>query len=584
MAVQVVAHVRTIVSRLLARPGRLRMLATSRVPLDVTGERRYSIPPFTDAEELFRRRSADRGAPVGGDAPETVARICDLVDHLPLAVEIAAAQTPYRTVEEIADELERGIVHRDASQAEHRHETMISAIRWSHELLDDATGDALMRLGVFEAPFGHADASAALTTDDTSAVLDSLVRNSLIERSEHAGHSTYRLAVPVQQYCAAELERRGLTADVLISLAEWLLEFTDRPAGDVWWRLSAIDDIAPRIPHAFSAIGALRADGRIADATRLAGRLGGAARRYGHADAVVALLTDPWPDCDDAEATADALVAFATCADAARRRGVVAKAVSHLDDLDAAVGDRYRAFVHCEHTLIHVWTALLGDGDFGPANDELRRARADGSSPGRSIDHVMLDLWQSAVHLLEGDWAAAQAAASRSLAGSADTVFDILATSCLCQARLQLSDADEAFRLASSHPLRNRDDPHGDVLGLAAAIALVASGDIERGLTEISRIQRRVRQAPFAIQQDDAAITIARIAHLLGHHDLALQILDTGVLGYGPWIGYLVPTMCRELDVPLNGYSSRSVAEREQRSNYYGGVASRVLDQLCQRA
>jgi hypothetical protein len=223
------------------------------------------------------------------------------------------------------------------------------------------------------------------------------------------------------------------------------------------------------------------------------------------------------------------------------------------------------------------------DADFGPANDELGRARDDGASLDSPINRAQLEVWQSAVHLCAGEWAAAEAAARRSLEDSATTEFDVLATSCLCHARLQLGDPSSALRLAEGHPERNRDSPHGNLLGIVAAIARVQRGDPDQGLADMAGIQRRARWAPFAIQQDDAAVTIAYMAHLLGHDDLTVQILETGVLGYGPWVAHLALAMCRDMGTPLVGHVSQSVEESRARSDSYGVAASRVLDELVRR-
>jgi len=230
-----------------------------------------------------------------------------------------------------------------------------------------------------------------------------------------------------------------------------------------------------------------------------------------------------------------------------------------------------------------MWNALLGDADFGPTHKELRRARDQTEALDSPINRAQLATWQSAVHLVSGDWAAAEAAARRALEDSVDTTFDLFATSCLCHARLHLGDPHAALQHADRHPQRDGELTHGNLLGIAAAIAQVQGGDANNGLAAISHIQRRARQAPFVIQRDDAAIAIAYIARLLQHDDLTMQILETGVLGYGPWIGHLVPKMCRDLGIPLVGYASRSVAERQERSVFYGTVASRVLRQLCER-
>jgi predicted ATPase/DNA-binding SARP family transcriptional activator len=580
----VLHDVRAVVGGLLARPGRLRILATSRVPLEIAGEYRYPIPEFIHGTELFMRRSALRGMPIeGGQHADLVAEICELVEQLPLAIEIAAAQTPYRTIHEIADELGRGIAHRDATQPEPRHETMSATIRWSHELLDTEPADALVKLGVFDSPFQRADAAAVIESEDTSnGLLDTFVRNSLVERLDHDGSSTYRLPHPVQQYCAAELERRGTATEVAIALADWLLEFTDRPYGDVWWRLSVIDEIRIRLPHALAAIAALQFAGRIDDATRLASRFGGAAHLYGHADDLIEVLTELWPGCGDAEATADALLALVLCADVTLRQEFM-PSLGLLAAIEGAAGRRHRVYVHCLHSLLSMMAARLTDGDYGPARHELNLAREIADARDTPINRAHIEQWQSGIHLLEGDWSAAEASARRSLDDSAGTRVDVTATSCLCHARLQLGDPDMALDLATSHPHRNLDTAFGDRLGLVAAIARIQRGDTRAGLAEISQIQQKARESPWAVQQDDLAIAIAYAAHLLDQDGLTLQILQTGVVGFGPWIGYLVPKMCRDLGIPITRHYNRTDAERRSRSDHYGTTASRVLNELNQR-
>lgn len=577
----VIADVRAMVDELLAKPGRLRILATSRALLEVAGEHRYPIPKFADGVELFRQRSAQHGA--DADSPElvdVVVEICDLVHHLPLAIEIAAAQTPYRTLDEIARELERGVVHRDATQPESRHETMSAAIRWSHELLDSETADAFLRLGTFGAPFERADAHAVVGSDETSRILDSLVRTTLLERSDRDGHSSYRLAVPVQQYCAAELARRGATSDVAIAYADWLLEFTDRPYGDVWWHLSVIDEIKVRLPHALTALSALSNAGRINDATRLASRLGGAAQLYGRADELIDILAELWPRCDDREATADALLAVALCADVARRPEF-GPSLGLLAAMDGEAGARHRVYVHCLQSLLLMMAARLTDEDYGPALDELRRARESSNGLPSPINRAHIEKWESGIHLFNGDWAAAEAAARRSLAAAPDTVIDLGATVCLCHARLHLGDADTALRYATSHPHRNIDTAYGDRLGMVAAIARIQRGDIDSGLAAIASIHASAYRTRWAAQQDDLAIAIAYIAHLLGHDDLTLQTLETGVVGFGPWIGHLIPVICRDLHIPLTGRSSD--IETLRGGVHLGATADRVLADLQQR-
>ena len=462
---------------------------------------------------------------------------------------------------------------------------MAAAIVLSRDLLDIDAADAFIRLGVFVDSFEENDADAVVDHGNSRRILDSLVRHSLLERAEREGRSTYRLPVPVQQYCIAELRRIGTTTEVSIALAEWLIAFTDRPYGDVWWRLSVIDEVKPRLPHALPAIAALRTVGRVDDATRLASRLGGLAPRSGYAGDLIELLSELIPGCDDAEVTADALVALVECADASRRNDIMGPALGMLDALKGPIGRQHKAYVHCRNSLWIMWAARLTDEDYGAANDQLRQARDQRDPFNRAINRAMIEMWQSGVDLLAGDWAGAESAARRSLEDAIDTHYEFFATSSLCHALLQRGDPNAALELATSSSHFDRSGAHGDLLGIVAAIARVRTGDTATGLADMTRIQHRARQTHFRIQQDDAAIAIAYIAHLLHHDDLTVQILETGTIGYGPWIGYLVPKICRDLHIPLTGQGNyrKSVEERHERSDHYGIVATRVLNQLHER-
>ena len=162
-------------------------------------------------------------------------------------------------------------------------------------------------------------------------------------------------------------------------------------------------------------------------------------------------------------------------------------------------------------------------------------------------------------------------------------MLDLQATSCLAHARLQLSDPDAALKLATSHPRRQLDNAFGDRLGIVAAIARIQNGDIETGIAEIAAIHQRADEVPWATQPEDLAIAVAYIAHLLGHSDLTRQIIDTGVIGFGPWIGYLVPKICRDLDIPL----TRSVSNADPASlpdiDHLATVSARALSDLRDR-
>ena len=109
-----------------------------------------------------------------------------------------------------------------------------------------------------------------------------------------------------------------------------------------------------------------------------------------------------------------------------------------------------------------------------------------------------IEMAQSGIHLLKGEWTAAAAAARRALSQSGGTTIDITSTSCFCHAMLHLGDVDDAIRLASNHPEGERYEFFGGRLGIVSAIGLVQRGDVVAGLTIMSAIQQRARETSLA--------------------------------------------------------------------------------------
>lgn len=136
-----------------ACPG-LRVLATSREALGITGEALCPVPPLAagPAARLFM----DRAAAVRPDADlharvEAVHGICEALDGLPLAIELAAARLRTLTVDELADRLGdrfRLLSRGDRTKAP-RHRTLRAVVEWSWELLDEEERDLARRMAVF---------------------------------------------------------------------------------------------------------------------------------------------------------------------------------------------------------------------------------------------------------------------------------------------------------------------------------------------------------------------------------------------------------------------------------------------------
>ena len=152
-----VGAVAALVDLLLARCPRLTILATSREPLGVPGEHVCQVPPLGEAGALL---FAERAAAVRADfrpAEHTAAihEICERLDGIPLAIELAAARASHLSPREIAARLGDRftlLASRERS-VEKRHATLRATLDWSHELLDEPERVLLRRLSVFCAPF-----------------------------------------------------------------------------------------------------------------------------------------------------------------------------------------------------------------------------------------------------------------------------------------------------------------------------------------------------------------------------------------------------------------------------------------------
>jgi len=196
------------------------LLVTSREPLGIGGEVTWRIPSLTvpplgeadperllafDAARLFveRARAARPDFALTPDTGAAVTRICQRLDGIPLALELAAARVRALSVERVADGLDDRfrLLTGGARTAMARQRTLLASVEWSHDLLDDVERLLFRRLAVFAAPFSLEAAEAVAADDalDQFAVLDVLTH--LVDKSliVHAG-DRYRMLETLRQY------------------------------------------------------------------------------------------------------------------------------------------------------------------------------------------------------------------------------------------------------------------------------------------------------------------------------------------------------------------------------------------------
>jgi predicted ATPase/DNA-binding SARP family transcriptional activator/tRNA C32,U32 (ribose-2'-O)-methylase TrmJ len=215
--------VRALADTLLKRCPHLVLVATSRELLDLTGEILWPVPPLraedhanggeeanSEAVRLFVQRAESQGRfRAGPDTAATVEEICRLVDGIPLAIELAAAQTRSLGVSQIAERLRAGIdvLGPGRGQRAGRQSSMFAALEWSYRLLDEAEREVLMCLSVFRGPFSL-DAALAITIDDFGLfdLMARLVEKSMVHTEELvAGSYHYVLLTPIRQFAAEKL-------------------------------------------------------------------------------------------------------------------------------------------------------------------------------------------------------------------------------------------------------------------------------------------------------------------------------------------------------------------------------------------
>jgi len=248
----------------------LEILATSREPLRVAGERLWQVtpleyPPALDAQQLAalskfdavrlfveRAQAVVSSFALAAENAHAIENLCRRLDGLPLALELAAARVNILSVQQIAaglDDALRLLVVGERTQLP-RHQTMRAAIDWSYALLSDAEAKLWRRLAVFAGDFSLEAAQAVCATDDAARVLDilsALVSKSMAQAKPWQQEMRYSLLEVMRQYALEKLDAAGEIALLRAKHGAYYLAFAERAnrelmgAGQVEWvlRLSA---------------------------------------------------------------------------------------------------------------------------------------------------------------------------------------------------------------------------------------------------------------------------------------------------------------------------------------------------------
>ena len=232
------------VQQMLAACPRLKIVATSREPLHVRGEREVPIPPLphhvrsthetTPAMLLFEERAREVRPEFGidDDNRAAVAELCRRLDALPLAIELAAARTRVLSPQAIVARLDQSLALLTGGKRDlpKRHQTLRATIEWSLDLLRPEEVVFFRRLGIFAGSFSE-DAAAAVVADaglDTLDGLTSLVEKSLLVRSEVGGEARFHMLETVRELALERVSEAGEARAARLRHGEWVVQFLAR--------------------------------------------------------------------------------------------------------------------------------------------------------------------------------------------------------------------------------------------------------------------------------------------------------------------------------------------------------------------
>ena len=279
------------------------VLATSREGLGIAGETAWRVPSLSlpdpehlpvlerlidyEAVRLFVERAAaasprptftitPRNAPV-------LAQVCQWLDGIPLAIELAAARIKALSVEQIASRLDDRfrLLAGGSRTALPRHQTLRAAMDWSYQLLSEPERTLLRRISVFAGGFSLEAAEGVCGGGgiDRSDVLDLLLRlvdKSLVVVDDRGGETRYRLLETVRQYGWDRLVEAGESARAERQHRDWYLELTERaepklrgPEQQAWFERLEVEHDNLRAALEWSRVGETSAEAGM----RLAGAL-----------------------------------------------------------------------------------------------------------------------------------------------------------------------------------------------------------------------------------------------------------------------------------------------------------------------
>ncbi|MET0838999.1 MAG: hypothetical protein ABWY19_09485, partial [Marmoricola sp.] len=490
----VVEAVASLVAFLLVTARDLRVVITSRAPLNIAAEHVVLLDQLAaeDGAALFVRR-ASGARPTAELDPALVGDVVARLDGLPLAIELAAARIRTLSLEDLRQRLEdrfavlRG---RDRS-APARHQTLTAVIAWSWDLLDVREQRALAWLSVFHDGVGSGSAEAVLGPDGMDLV-DALVDQSLLSVVEVDGAVHYRMLETVREFGTLRLAESGERAEALAAQSAWAVALADRTRNALFseHQVSAVDELSREENNVADVLRRAMADDDAALGVSLIATLGifwaitgNNPRVFAMVDASERLLESWDPPPELVPATQEALSVLVSHIGFFQDR--------NLDSMIAAMARLGPPSEPWARAMYAVFVEAKTEGDRVETVLEV----ADSDEPTVAI---MALQWAAILTENEGDIDAAMTHTRRALAVTDEHTtpwqLGMLHTQ-MALLSMQVGDPREARTHAElAWPLLERLHAHDDAVQLRAGTAMGALilgdvGECERILDEIGGMQ-----------------------------------------------------------------------------------------------
>ncbi len=228
----------SVVDTLVGRCPQLFVLATSREPLGIDGEHVIPVRPLrtaTDAVELFRQRATAAGADLDDVPRDLVEQLCEQLDGIPLAIELAAARSATLGVGEIADAIAVDSALLTATRRRlaegPRHASLEAAISWSYRLMTDDEQRLFRGMAAFPGGF-ELDAARQVGAElglDAHAIpihIESLVAKSMLDHDRPTlgirGAVRYRMLDTMRAFAGERLDAAGERPAAGTAMARWV--------------------------------------------------------------------------------------------------------------------------------------------------------------------------------------------------------------------------------------------------------------------------------------------------------------------------------------------------------------------------